>query len=279
MTTIATIQGATLSADCCDWKRGAQARPGENSVFIPESSGSETTDRLECCHRLPTGVSKCCSSTHFHPTTPLPSPNIQPLPPDTHTESSPLAAHPPSPVVATHAPTSHSKGKSSSSSHSNMSPHSNNSGSIPDYVSASNAVRGGADPLSYRKDLEESATSLANSIVENNCQIPTNEKPGFNTLAMIGCDQECSWANIINSWAAETGTEPCQVAHRVTLLNPEASSVGCSKKKQGSCLAAVCAYDKGAIQNEALGISASMPTPSCNRNACCGALPCRNTLC
>ena len=152
------------------------------------------------------------------------------------------------------------------------------------YVRAHNQYRSPA--LQYDSNLEIEARKVVEAmwstcaVTQEAESIATSENHGVNTIAISGCSEPCPWAAAVNSWVAETELTACGITHRATALNPEASRVGCASKDSSTCWAAACVYDTQATTENALQIAASRPTPACNpTGACCGALPCRNTLC
>ena len=283
MTTLGDILGATMSADCCEWTRGVYGRSAENYIFIPRSSGEARTDRTYCCHRMlkDNFADSCCDAPRLSPTTPhswiasegqgAGKIDINRTPPDDQAEQSQVKddASPPD----DQAGQSQVKDDASPRTHSQT-----HSDALPEYVRIVNNARAGSRAVAWDKTLEELAAQTVATTFRNGCVVPTNEKPGMNTFAIQECAEACEWFDIVNSWAAEKGASPCQVAHRATLLNPRASSVGCAMETHENCIAGACAFDEGAIEGEALSISRSRPTPKC-ASTCCGALPCRNTLC
>ena len=278
-----------MSSDCCTWRRGAPNYP--NDIFIPESSGSAGADRTECCKKLLKDTSACCDTGTIPDDIPQDtswagwydddrisraSPAVTPVVPSQVSDSD--VDNRTSPVTDPRTFPSQSQTvtiKDVDARPTPPTPH----GAEPEYVGATNKMRGTYQHLKWNSNLERTAESIVSDIFLNNCLVPSEEDVGINTFAMKGCHKPCTWPDIDNSWAAEKGNTTCQVAHRVTLLNPHALSVGCAMQNQGSCLAAVCAYDQGAPESTALSVSVSQPTPMCDRNVCCGALPCTNTLC
>uniref|UniRef100_A0A6C0BZ79 SCP domain-containing protein n=1 Tax=viral metagenome TaxID=1070528 RepID=A0A6C0BZ79_9ZZZZ len=281
MATLGDILGATLSSDCCEWSRGAPRRAAD--IFIPESSGIAATDRLKCCEMLPKDTSTCCDSNYkpdygggavegIDDTDAFPRRLPVPVPvPSVSASSDDSGVN--VPIFPSDDPQRPMKDKATQSA---PTPHQTDT---PAYVQMTNQARGSFRALSWSKTQELLAKSKVNDIFHNGCVVPTAENPGVNTFALKNCSQTCTWPDIINSWSAEQGHAACQVAHRVTLLNPQAGEVGCALQTKGNCLAAVCIYDKGAAENTALSVAASQARPQCDHAACCGALPCANTLC
>lgn len=153
-----------------------------------------------------------------------------------------------------------------------------------DYLKATNALRG-AHPLAPSSELEHRAQETLDAMW-GGCSVggaaetaSLLSSQGVNTLAMSGCHESCGWESIVTSWAAETGSSACAVAHRAALLNPAAKSVGCVKREEDSCIMAVCVYDARPTDEDALQIATAGAAPACNTTACCGALPCKNTTC
>ena len=286
MATYANILGATMSADCCDWQRGARTDT-QGGIYIPHSTGDSAQDRVHCCASVADAHVACCasdtdkskSSASTAPNSVLTRPykdapilQVPPassyhLPVSPHSEP-PTALPSPSPEPQPSLPTASPAASSSTAS-------------LPFYVQETNQARGSNPSLKWDANLAKASISVVDGILSNDCVVTaesTIDKRGVNTFALQGCEQPCAWADVINSWAAEKGHEKCGVTHRATLLNPAATRVGCSMTKTNNCVAAACMYDKKAYAQEAVAIAESQPTPPC-ANTCCGALPCANTLC
>jgi hypothetical protein len=152
------------------------------------------------------------------------------------------------------------------------------------YLLAHNVMRN-KDPLKADMDLEAIASKTLDNLLAEGCRVTASGEMefakghGVNTLAMQNCSHNCSWADVVNSWAAEKGSKACEVAHRATLLNPQATKVGCALENSDACMLAVCVYDKEVNEADALSIAQKSEAPPCDAAACCGKLPCSNTLC
>ena len=136
-------------------------------------------------------------------------------------------------------------------------------------------------PLHWDEGLADKAAVVLNYF-EKDCRIPKDEKKhldsktvGVNTFAIRNCSQ-CGWDKVIGSWTAEKG-QPCDMAHRLTILNPEAKGVGCAMSEEERCQKNVCVYDvmgKTSVASIQLKSSLSCPVgwgislPSPNDSPC-----------
>ena len=104
-------------------------------------------------------------------------------------------------------------------------------------------------------------------------------KYGYNPFALEGCQRLCPWRSVLNSWAAETGDDACEVEHRAAVVNPDATAVGCAMRREDSCQMNVCVYDDRASETFAGSLLSTNAMTVCDKEACCGALTCTNSFC